>query len=289
MKFKELFKPDVGIKGITTGIITTPEFGRGDNYAPYVNDIIKKYQNKQIQKITISRKPIQDSINTLMNVMMLGKLKKRMKRQGYDDLFHLRLIIQIGNRKVAVEKNEKINMVENPPSEKEAELRPLNLNEVLTFGDLIKGAERIQGSNLHKYSASSNNCQDYVMALLRGSNLGTEEDYAFVKQDTDALFNHYGFTKKIQDMTTDIAGNANEVYYGSGTPSQCTAGENKLVGLGVFQPKINYSKIRKAELKTFVKNNKKQLNLDINISGLTKKDLVGIVDNILEQKYNLVH
>ena len=57
-------------------------------------------------------------------------------------------------------------------------------------------------------------------------------------------------------------------------------GDDKLIGTGIFKQKINFSKIKKEDLKQFVKNNKKKLNLDINITGLTKKDLVKIVEKV---------
>jgi hypothetical protein len=56
--------------------------------------------------------------------------------------------------------------------------------------------------------------------------------------------------------------------------------DDNLIGTGIFKQKTNYSKIRKNELKNFVKINKKKLNLDINITGLTKKDLILIVESI---------
>ncbi len=90
-----------------------------------------------------------------------------------------------------------------------------------------------------------------------------------------------------KNLTT---GNSNDIVIPSKTNNPLTEhyteqllnlDDNVLIGQGIFKPKINYSKIRKAELKSFVKNNKKKLKLDINISGLTKKDLVVVVDKIL--------
>ncbi len=185
------------------------------NYAPYVRDIIDKYGNSDIIEIYISRKPIMGVITNLLNVMTLGKLKERMKQKNYDELFHLRLMVRIkGNKVISVEKNERINMEVNnsmPHLLEKEERRKIELKNSLKFSGLIKGSERIQGENLFEYSGHSNNCQDYVMALLVGSNLGNEEDYKFVKQDTESLFRHFGYVKAIQDGTTDIAGDINDI------------------------------------------------------------------------------
>lgn len=58
--------------------------------------------------------------------------------------------------------------------------------------------------------------------------------------------------------------------------------DNVLVGRGIFKQSIDFSKIRKQELKNFIKQNKKQLKLDVNLTGLTKKQLVSIVQSILD-------
>lgn len=57
--------------------------------------------------------------------------------------------------------------------------------------------------------------------------------------------------------------------------------DDELIGQGIFKKKIDFTKLRKKDLKEFVKNNRKKLNLDINITGLTKKDYVNILEKIL--------
>ena len=58
----------------------------------------------------------------------------------------------------------------------------------------------------------------------------------------------------------------------------------ELIGKGIFKPQINYSKIRKKELRDFVKKNKKKVKLDINVTGLTKNDLIELTEYILTKK-----
>jgi hypothetical protein len=59
---------------------------------------------------------------------------------------------------------------------------------------------------------------------------------------------------------------------------------DELIGKGMFKPQINYAKIRKKELRDFVKKNKKKVKLDINVTGLTKKDLIELTEYILSKK-----
>lgn len=58
--------------------------------------------------------------------------------------------------------------------------------------------------------------------------------------------------------------------------------DDQLIGSGIFKYKIDYTKMRKKELQQFVKQNKKKVQM--NITGLTKKQLVEIVDAMLSNK-----
>ena len=54
------------------------------------------------------------------------------------------------------------------------------------------------------YNAVSNNCQDFLLAFLQPSNIGTPENYTFVKQDTESLFRRLPILQKIAKSTTDL-------------------------------------------------------------------------------------
>lgn len=192
--------------------------GRGNAYPPYVQDIIKKYGDQEIVGITISRNPVQSAIVNLLNVLSLGKFKKRMERAEYDKLFHLRLILKLSNgKKIAVEKNESINMDTKPKKLPKAEFKEIyNIPQGITLFNLLEAAQNQMGDKYFSYSASSNNCQDYVMALLDASDIGDDEDVIFIKQDTEQLFDKYGYLKKLSNKVTDIGGRFNEVLYGAG-------------------------------------------------------------------------
>ena len=54
------------------------------------------------------------------------------------------------------------------------------------------------------YNAVSNNCQDFLLAFLQSNNLGNNENYTFVKQDTESLFKRLPVLQKIAKSTTDL-------------------------------------------------------------------------------------
>lgn len=191
--------------------------GRND-YPPKVRDLIKQYGNKTIKSIVADRTPVPDVLTGALNVVSFGAFKKRFNKLPYDKLFHLRLDLTFSdNSRLAVEKNEVINMYTNPKRLKGSE--QIDINNVpfnLTLNALLEGGKKIQGSKFFNYSAYNNNCQDFIIALLKGSNIGTEQNYNFIKQNTESLFKGDSFLRKFANTVTDIGAKANEITTGTG-------------------------------------------------------------------------
>jgi hypothetical protein len=92
---------------------------------------------------------------------------------------------------------------------------PIHSNE-LTINKLLEGAKRILGNKFFTYDAYNNNCQDFIMAILNGSRIGTEENRKFIKQDTKDLFDELPITKKIARLATDTGATLDRIVYGQG-------------------------------------------------------------------------
>lgn len=262
-------------------------------YPRYVEDIIKKYGNNNIIKIEVGRTPIQSAIDGLMNVLMLGKLEKRKERKGYDDLFHLRLIAYLDNgKRITIEKNERINMAVNEKKRSNEEKAIVEGDFTdLTINDLLEGAQRIQGDKYFKYSASTNNCQDFVLALLQGSNIGDIEDFDFVKQDVKSLFAKYGYMKKIQDKVTNLAGKFNQLVYGG----NIEGGRISMAKVGdPFRKAIAKSGISgfvdKAVGKSGIKGAYSGLNTNLGraIDASNKKTIIPVMKSLKNSDLNLI-
>jgi len=74
------------------------------------------------------------------------------------------------------------------------------------------------GSDFFTYSGSTNNCQSFILGLLKGSNALTEEARTFIKQDTKHLFDNMPLTKRIMDTITDVAAKASIIAQGGDIP-----------------------------------------------------------------------
>jgi len=191
--------------------------GRND-YPPKVRNLIKIYGDKRITHITVDRTPVPSVLTSALNAVSLGAFKQRFDKLPYDKLFHLRMDLTFSdNTRLAVEKNEVINMYTNPKKLKEGEQRDVICRESdLTLNKLLAGGQNIQKDKWFGYSASNNNCQDFILSLLNGSHIGNDQDRQFVKQDTSSLFQGDSFLRKFANTVTDIGSKVNEITTGAG-------------------------------------------------------------------------
>ena len=191
--------------------------GRND-YPPKVRNLIKIHGDKRITRITIDRTPVPSVLTSALNAVSLGAFKERFDKLPYDKLFHLRMDLTLtDNTRLAVEKNEVINMYLKPKKMKGGEQLDVIFRETdLTINKLLAGGQSIQKTKWFGYSASSNNCQDFILSLLNGSQIGTDQDRQFVKQDTSTLFKGDSFLRKFSNTVTDLGAKVNEITTGTG-------------------------------------------------------------------------
>jgi hypothetical protein len=181
---------------------------------PSVKEYLRKYGEERISKIVIVRNAVQKLLTGAMNAVSLGSFSKKFSRLPYDDLFHLQLWVTTPSGVFGIEKNEVITFTQNPTPKSNAESQDVALKPDLTMNKLMTGSEKIQGSNFTRYDAYNNNCQDFVMSLLKGSGLGNETNYQFVKQDTDSLFKNDSFLRKFSRNLTNIGASVSTAFSG---------------------------------------------------------------------------
>jgi hypothetical protein len=190
--------------------------GRND-YPPKVRNIINKYGGKVIRNITICRSPVPKVLTSALSFASLGKFGKNLSKSPYDQLFHLFIRIQLDdNTIVTLEKNEVINMDVNPSIPKDTETKIVNNVPQITLQELLDNAKNKMGINYFTYSAKSNNCQDFILAVFNGNNIGDQSDREFIKQDTQKLFKNLTGLRKFSNTITDIGAKANVITQGAG-------------------------------------------------------------------------
>lgn len=188
-----------------------------DNYPPSARKVIEANGDKKIKNMVIIRQPIQSFINKIFNGLTFGAFQKKLDELPYDSLFHLRMVITLEDgTRIQIEKADVINVSTTITSHSKQENIDVPINKDLTLTALLNGGQKVLGSNTFSYRAFGNNCQDYQMALLKGSSLDTPALTTFVKQDTSELATLSPALVKVANAATDLGGKMNEIIKGTG-------------------------------------------------------------------------
>lgn len=203
-KIKIKIKKSVIPPKIPNNINVVKEVAKGRNdYPTKVIKLLSLYGNENIIGYIIKRTPVSKILTGLLNVASKGEFNKKLETTEYDKLYHLYLEFTLqSGKKILLEKNEVINMMLSTKRPKE-EIKvissyPRNLN----INSIMRNTQNSMGSNFFLYDASQNNCQDFIVNVLRSNGIGNDLDISFIKQNTTFLFNSN--LRKIANTTTTI-------------------------------------------------------------------------------------
>ena len=200
-------------KKTVTAVIT----GATD-YSPNVRTMIQKNGNSPVREMTVGRTPVQEAITSAINMISQGGFKANQEKLNYDKLFHLFVNLRLENgAKIRLEKNEVITASDGWTKEASGEYVSINVSHNIPFKELLENTRSRMGNRFFKYDSASNNCQDFILNVLQANNLGTEQDYAFIKQDTEALFVGLDKTRALARNVTDFGARFNIATQGGGT------------------------------------------------------------------------
>lgn len=185
-------------------------FGQDDYTAP-VKKVLEMYGNQKIQSMVLVRSPVEKVLVSAMDAVSFGNFKKKMEQNDFDTLYHLQVDITLANRVVVrTEKVEVVNLeVGTTQKSGQEEKEVVDNMQRITLKQLLENCRKRMGKNFFTYSAKSNNCQDYLLNLFQASNIGTQEDYDFIKQDTKALFKNQDGLRKVSNSLTGIGAKFN--------------------------------------------------------------------------------
>jgi len=177
----------------------------GDNSLPQnVIKFLKDNGEAKLMSATINRKPISKAINIALNVASWGQFEENMSKTPYDKLFHLSLDVHLSNGKIVkIEKNERITLTQIFSVGSSSDDMSISVPNV-TLNEFINNGYREMGHSFFLYDGKNNNCQYFILGLLRGNKCLTPEAQQFIKQDTEELFENIPWTKRIMDGFTDL-------------------------------------------------------------------------------------
>ncbi len=183
------------------------ETDKVDNLPKKTQSKYDSLKDKEIVDIELFRAPIQSVLKTILEVATPG-LKQLEKKLGYDNLYHLGMIITLKNdRKYIVEKNQNILII-GQKSYPNAEKLKVPVKAGITLKSMFNKTLSMMGSSkFYGYNFENNNCQTFIKSLLKSQSLLNPQANKFIEQDIPTLVENLpDRVKDIANLTTDIAG-----------------------------------------------------------------------------------
>jgi hypothetical protein len=188
------------------GTIATDISKSVTQYPPRVQDFLNKYGNDLISNITLRRAPIKGIINTLLNWISLGKWDELRKKYGYDTFYHLSMVFDVSNTSAVLEKNQIINLATGYNQQPDTQILRIQ-NPSVTVNELLDRTRKQMGdTNFFTYDAFTNNCQVFLLNVLKANSMLTPTAQDFILQPIDKLVNELpSYMKPVAKTLTDIA------------------------------------------------------------------------------------
>jgi hypothetical protein len=177
-------------------------FDKASKYNNISRRTLEKYADSKITNIQIFRTPINSAISKILKSV----------KYGFDDLFHLALIVTVKHndmiQNIVVEKNEVINISTSYKKKSNTEVHNIDFNMDITLIEFINKAQQSVTPNIwFEYDGLQNNCQSYLRIILKANDLYTDATEKFVFQDlTELIKETPQFFSKIANIVTDTAG-----------------------------------------------------------------------------------
>lgn len=183
-------------------------------YPPAVRAILKTNGSDLVKDLKVVRIPVNSAITAALNVLSAGAYNKAVKKLNYDKMYHLQLQI---NGEYTLEKNEVVSLTR--AVKKGEELILAKVEKPLTLQQLIDNTKARMGNRkFSRYSAFTNNCQDFILAVLGANGLLTDEAATFIKQDAETLLKMLPSSMNtIADTITDAAAAVETAVHGEGS------------------------------------------------------------------------
>lgn len=225
---------------------------KGYNDYPFsFRDMLSKFGSDVVNSIVIVRTPLSKVLSTVLNIASLGQLDNKIKNSEYDNMFHLKIIV---NNKFSIEKAHVITFTKSnqiPPKSDTVEVQ--NIPSNLTILDMLDNTKKLMGKQMFNYNAINNNCQKFISQILK-SNMMDGYDQ-FIMQDIQSIFNGLKGLKQLSSAVTNVANKGNILIEGEG-----------------FRPIRKFNKLRKLTTLSDSDINSIAIKLKLKLQGIFMKD-----------------
>ncbi len=171
-----------------------------EDFTQKEKSFLNAHGDEVITSISVCRDKVQPAVKTFLNTISFGLLDKVTKKLGYDQLFHLYILI---NGKYRMEKNETINFGSGSKSSDCVEID--SIPEDLTISEFVNnGVEKMGKNRFFTYSAFKYNCQNFILGLLQSNNI--KAPVSFIDQKASEIVESLpNYVEPTTNAITDIA------------------------------------------------------------------------------------
>ncbi|MDO8933140.1 MAG: hypothetical protein Q7U97_12155 [Rhodocyclaceae bacterium] len=195
------------------------DFLKRKDYSTSAKKVLASLGSQPVRRITLSRAPINGLISKAFNAVSFGKFAQLQKQYGHDRLFHLSMIVEVGSRRVVVEKNATVNVSTSIKNEPDAEFFDVPLQGPLTLSSMLSKAQAAMRDDFWLYNFATNNCQVFIREILKASGLLTGAADRWLFQDVGGLEKDLGpVASNIAHGVTDLGAVVNRII-GAGKPT----------------------------------------------------------------------
>jgi hypothetical protein len=190
-------------------IINTIQESRRDiksRYPNAVQNVLNQCGNDIVTNIRVCKELVSKNTESLLQIISGGKWEEAKKKYGYDNFFHTYMLFNVNGKQLMLEKNQVINLSYYPKACNDGmEVSPggtFTLNEMLAKARSAMGDEKF-----FTYDPLYNNCQSFIMGILKANGLSTPTIEKFVYQNIkDIVADLPDYVKPLAKGFTDLAG-----------------------------------------------------------------------------------
>ena len=190
---------------------------------PQVRDFLSQHGKEPIQALLVARAPVVQAVTSVINFITKGNLAENQKKLGYDQIYHLYLLLQLPSGIYRLEKNQVVSVLPESAQDMDQLQRehPQVMHVQVKQGEtplnlILRGMKTDGIDKFWHYDAIRANCQEFVLSVLKNP---SPELVKFVRQDAATLLSHNSTIENAARGITNLAAVFDRLIQGSGVNS----------------------------------------------------------------------
>jgi len=180
-----------------------------NGFPPDVSRFLERYGEETVIRMAVNRDPINQAIQKTLNFISGGKVP-------FDKLFHLSLqCFCESGFSFTIEKNEVIRVGKVRSTQKDGDNMKINEGMNISVNEMVHTTiEHMTSKKFFNYQSNTNNCQNFIIGILRANSILKSEYEEFIKQDTTEIFEGNPLLRKFANTLTDMGARADVLIQG---------------------------------------------------------------------------